>query len=628
MITTIAAHDPLVTLLMRLQADLQIAPGEPVLIDEVGGTIVSILAVTARDLGARPATATIVYGSGGPIWTELISATVLEALVAKVKGNVTSLPPLRFLQQVRQRRGGGRRGELRPLRASRWPALLAASAVSRLMVPAALVGKAKTRAVRVSELAEWEVELLQRLQTWRVIQGQARLDAFWTSLDEWMLALQLTLVGNVYVNRFLEDVEGMCGVHMSSAVATAAVIANRGIGQAVAAFHGAMRTSEDALLSWSARADPQLHEDLLRGFFPDPDQMDAHLHWLRAAVARWRDWLQRHWVPRLVMPLVGRSIPSDTSATNQRSLPDGDYRIRKPPATVAEVDRLLRDYATSVEALLEMIQAPADGSVRLVGSLAEGHGHPRSDIDLVVLLRTTHVGSLPGVSTTAGHSEVAVGKTPTNTHVAVDFLTDASLATLRDWQDENARALDVLAADRPQPLDRIVPALGRLRAIHAQGRLAKLFQRAMFGVVLRDGDASTPWRDTLSVPLFASALVFAHYTEYRALWRRVELSPTPRTPGVMLIARAACVELLLAYLAGRGRFLLRRRWLLPAIAELDDPTLLAFARRAIFPRPTDVESYLDWLALESTRLTSRLESPHGDVRTASASWEAHLHVQA
>jgi predicted nucleotidyltransferase len=422
-------------------------------------------------------------------------------------------------------------------------------------------------------------------------------------LNERAFETQLAIMFFIAIDRGIEDVEGMSGHHMASSVAATSRVSFRFLGQALAAFHGAVRVSDEGMLAWSAESGAAL--DVVRGLFPDADHVDDQLEWLRTAARHVASTMCTNAAVRVIVPPLARWFPANIQKSVSRQVPDAVYRAPRPPTTAGEVDVLLREYGTSIDEILARLPLSDDAAVRLAGSIAEGHGHPRSDIDLIVLVRDLPQASFSAVDLFAGHREMTPGATRTGNLIGVEYLTDRALADLRRRQDEYERALELLASDGRSRAAR-VQAWQWLRSLHGWAGGEKYVSMALMTPVLRDGSTAAHWTRALSLETWCSAMIVSHLLEHERLWLRAQMHRAGHPTVAAAFGRGAWEQLFQAYLVSRGTVRWKPRWILDAVRQLDDPPLFACARRAIFPRPDEAEPYLRWTEREAPSLIGRI----------------------
>ncbi len=258
--------------------------------------------------------------------------------------------------------------------------------------------------VEVSYLTPSEFAVISRLQRWRPVRPLPDGDRLWRALNRWQLPFQFTTLLFIYYKRGMEDVEGLFGHHMDSTVAVISRETVNLMGRTIGNFHGTVLPSEGALLEWSRVHVPSLYADLVRGLFVAPENMDAHIGWLRDFSARVDDLLGEHWLFRCVVALSAHWIPNDLTPTTRTSLPDAAYRPRPAPVTPEALSSVFQEYVTSTDELLSRFPLPPDAVVRLGGSLAEGASlpvrhrpgrpHPRASRDHAVQHRVRHARAL------------------------------------------------------------------------------------------------------------------------------------------------------------------------------------------------------------------------------------------
>jgi hypothetical protein len=547
-------------------------------------------------------------GVDAELWIEVQPHAVLDRLVAKAAANMAGVPGLNLLGRGRLH-GRDRQSRDESLRGlPRSPLLagaLAGVAGGLLAAAATMPRRSGSPKVSVAYITDVELQLLERLQTWRLVQGRARMDDFWSALNQHRLAFQLVVSHLMNVDGGLSDVEGMTGIHMASSVATTSRFLMESLAQAVAAARGHVRTSEAGILEWAEESDPRVFDDCVRGLFPVPQDIDRHVRWLRRTIDAYRRELARHWLLRLLQPASAKWVPADLTPTARRNIPDAQCEVRPPPASSAEFDRMLRTYSTSIADLLRRFPVPADASVYVTGSLADGRGHARSDIDLIVVSGSAPPAGFDIVSATAGHYEFQVGTTPNRNLICVEFMTDPLLATLRAWQAQGTDALRTLTTAEASPYARLA-AEERLRSLNNLDRLASYFHRAMMSLPLREGDAGARWRSVLSVDDFTAAVVSSHLLEFGARMRHAMGAQRTHELAAVARARYAWEELLLAYLASQGSVIWRRRWIVHALAQLGDVALAETAKRGLLPRVSDAGSYIDWIQSQSVAVMARI----------------------
>src|SRR5712691_2215075 len=121
-------------LLALVRSCMDVGPEDPVLVDEVAGTVLSVLVIGDGPDRPAPDRYAFVEQAGEVIQVEILPLSVLHALAQKAADNIRAIPPLRLLRRwslwlARDRRGSRTRGDgakrLRPMTPSgRLPLLL------------------------------------------------------------------------------------------------------------------------------------------------------------------------------------------------------------------------------------------------------------------------------------------------------------------------------------------------------------------------------------------------------------------------------------------------------------------------------------------------------------------------
>jgi hypothetical protein len=545
-----------------------------------------LLAVLEDGPPGDPAHVPLRLPDGGGARLETVSLAGLDAIAAKVGRNLRSVPGTSLIRFGSLPAGDGRRASLPGLRPSGAPLRLLASAASRSIPVLERFRPRWRKGVKLSYMTLGELGLIEKLQSWRTLDGGPGLEPFWRRLHASGLPLQIALLYTGTFSRSLEDVEGMTGVHMASAVALAARIAFAGLARTIAASRGALRSSDQALLEWARTQGPELHGEFVRGLFPDPDRIDAHVEWLREVQARHLGELRRNWLFRILIHEADRWVETNAAPAERSNLGDAEYVPPPVPSGTDALDGVLERYGTSTADLVAMVPCPPDAAIRLTGSIAEGWGHARSDVDLVVLTSTIPELTSVSASVAEGHYESRLGATPAGNGVWVEYLDDRLLDRLGAWADEAAADL------RAEP----ELAAGRLRGVRSSP-MARLYHRAMRSLVLRDGESGRRWEARLPAETYASAMVASHLLEHRELERQAGAWAAADPVAALLAARRAWSHALLALLASRGTFVWGgERWIPSAIARLGDPDLAVRARRGLLPAAGgDAAAYLAWL---------------------------------
>jgi hypothetical protein len=569
-----------------------------------------LLAVLAGDAAARSEHVSLPLPAGGAARVELLPMASLDALAAKVGRNLRSVPGSSLIRFGRlPAAGDGGRPSLPAVRPSSPPLLPLADAIART-VP--LLERFRPRwrgSVKLSYITVSEHVLIEKLQTWRSLDGAARLDPFWERLHASGLPLQLALLYVATFYRSLEDVEGMTGVHMSTAVALAARIAFAQLGRALAGAEGALRNSEQAMLEWARTRGPEVEAEFARGLFPDVAAVDAHVQWLRDTQASHIRGLRRNWLFRLLLREADRWVDTNAAPALKRNLRDDEYVAPPVPRDTAALDATLDQYRTSAADLAAMTPCADDAAIRITGSIAEGWGHARSDLDLIVL--TSDVPALPSISASIveGHYECKLGSTPAGNGVWVEYLTDEVLDRLADWT----------AGTRADLTGEPEGAVERLRAVRSSP-MARLVHRSMLSLPLRDGACARGWEERLSVETYAAAMVTSNLLEYWVLRRRAEAYAARDSLSALALGRRAWSYALLALLASRGTFVWGgERWIPSGLARLGDPDLAARARRGLLPAPDESgAAYLAWLDEQVRGILGAIRLPDSEGWAARA----------
>ena len=423
-----------------------------------------------------------------------------------------------------------------------------------------LARRGRKKNPELSQVTPEDITLLEKLQNWRLARGGDAMAPIFAKLAESQLPLFLSLLFVGISHRGVEDVEGMTGLHMQSAVAIAARNVYLDLARARAAKDGMIRFSDAGVCVWQSEHRQLDMAGFLRGAFPGAEGVDEHIVWLRDQEREFVEEASAHWLTRFFLRWSARWIESDLRPTTQRSVPDHAYRPRNAPTGRGDVEAALAAYATSVDDLLAMIPRSDDASVRIAGSVAEGWNHARSDIDLVVLTDSVPVLPFRAVSGVAGHIECKCGVTPAGHNVWIEYMAEPFRSALQSWQLENSQAMGA-----PESMW----AAHRLRALWASP-MARSFHRAILSVALREGAAQARWSTSLSIEDYTGSVVLSHFLRYRAGRSEAAAHASTHALAALAAARTAYEHLLLALLASRSRFLWHRKWIPVALVTIGE----------------------------------------------------------
>jgi len=532
--------------------------------------------------------------SRAPERVEHIAASVLAATLRKVRKNASALPGFALAARALDKGADAQRPA--PLMRSWWTSRIAADAA--LAALARLHRFTSKQEIAVEHLSETELSFIECWFTWSVTHGEHLHRELACALVEGGLSFQLALFHAVQLQRSREDVEGMLNWHAPATVAMIARTAFQHVARARAAAQGVPASSEEGLC-WSTRGAQLSPSWLGRGFSPDPKQLDTDLGWLRKCIDDELEQLRQSWQFRLFWGASNLEVHSNTAPPQS---PPVAAKVRGVPRSKAELDESLVRYGTSAAELLARVPAlSADSAVALVGSVAEGLGHPRSDLDLIVLVSELPEHKGRSMSIASGHFECYAGVTSTGHSVCIEYLSDLGLSLARGWFEGCESALTGTGFD--SDLDGASEILRRARS----SPIAKLAQRAAFGLNLRQGPAGERWRAAFPATRYAEVLTESHLVEAsRQELRARRWLAAGELLAANCAARLSWEHTLLALLSSRQHYVWSSRWIVPWLKRALDATTAEAFIEELFPRPLDA-GYVDRVSGKAARLRQELE---------------------
>ena len=564
----------------------------------------SVLLVTGKEGSGGRQGQFVKMPSG--IWLiEAWSRSDVDKLVAKFAGNAKSLQSLRKFLSYEVPRARLPNLRLRPLRTSRWVSRLAADILDLVI---AAVGRLGIRGAGASAeyLSLEERKFLEKLATWQCVSDAGFLGDIERRLDGNFASFLLALLYLITLERFEEDIGGMAQTHLPLTVlGHAQAGAFLSLANAICNGMGAPVVSEPEVLDFtSTLRDERLTDLMLRGFFPNANDPDGHLRWLRNAIATERRSLMRSAALRLCVKQVSRLTPSDTRppATSGGSISPR----RGPVRDTAALRDVLKEYATSPEQLIAALPAVAeDDLILLGGSVAAGLGHQRSDLDVVVLCRS--LPRLPGakMSASAGHSQCLCGETALGQKIFAEYISDDLVAELVTW-------LNGLYSLILSPAGDATVLLGhaeRLRRARTDPMIS-IADRTLRGITLRGNERPHQAPRQNSRTLCNAILCCSHLLESQVKLA-VGVAHLGRSKDSLSLAhlRMATENLYMALLAAKGTPVTGKRWLIETLGRMDPkqlgPSSLA---EMFFPQPSGVTAYARWLETHAAHIREQILS--------------------
>ncbi len=479
-----------------------------------------------------------------------------------------------------------------------WMADLVGSILSAL-------GRFGRGSMQVRYLSESEISLIAKMQNWILLQGKEEAGPWLQRQVEYGISLQFILMHMVFLQRCLEDVNGMIGTRSPASVLISARTGFLQLARAMLAAQGFLLDSESMLLRKGSALAKQMRVILLRGSFPSLEDADDYLDWFHAEVESQTRLLNACAPLKLLLKQICTFVKSDIGRNRVKACGPRPYVYPKFPAGREAMDSILSEYATSGGTLLNGIQQlkPED-SVILSGSIAAGLGHPRSDLDLMVMTRSLPEIRANGVTVANGHMECYCPPTAKGNAVCGEFLSLDLLTDVSSWWARIESALTEAREDGGES-----SPSGRLIQAGKASPYAKLVDRVLNGFPLQKGAFQSTWELSLPREKFASFLRFSHLLEGQQWLRKAGNHGLGEEciQETVLDARMAWESLLSAYLAGRGISIWSKRWLPEELGRVEDAELLRLGLAGLFPEPAGA-GYLEWVVRHQHILIGKMET--------------------
>lgn len=555
---------------------------------------------------------------------QIIPRQTLDGLLQKLETNVQRVPGLSLMLKASAALTGYAAPSHDDAASCRLTPIASSGALTNFLVETIAadrrssirrLGKKKGHGVSVRYLNDAEFRLLEVFASWSMIQGSDTITEALRRMNQVNASLQLTLIHLLFLQRIIEDVNGMRGIRMASAVLMSARGAFFQLAKAMASAAGCPIVDEPNLLDWAYKTgDDELQARFLAGFFPDPAQADRHLDWLHQTATTFSEQIKKNWLVRLGMSQILRFVKADTQHSEQPNISDDQYQSPRPVDSKERLQEVFGVYGVSPSEVLSTVpHLDADDAVHLVGSVADGFGHFRSDIDLIVLTRQLPQLEVDTVSLWEGHLECYCGVTPTGNPICAGFISEDLLKQLRDWGHGFHRHLHGPYED----VNSLLKSADAVREAKAHP-WARLMHRATRGVLLRDAAIRAEWEEKLPFTLLTDLLTCSHLVDFFKNLNQYEDTLSMSTEAASIVRlRLAFEHLLYSFLAHHGQVLWTKRWLPEMMMRVDCEVNAIDVKAGLFPRPAGVKEYAEHVRQYSHLLLQRMQ----DKRPLPLLWE-------
>lgn len=585
-------------------------PSDIVFYDTPSATLTELLVIRDRvdAVGARSTDRQIAYQCvGGRLWRiEYVDPLVVAEILEKIRGNLKRIPGgalsgavdalLFWLREVGSVFGFVRYPRMRHLRSSRIEKVA--------IVLIGLLDRVKHRfGIKPPNLfidypSLEESTLLERLMSWNVLQRTHAALRWKRRVQAVNYSLHTALINLVLLQRHAEDIYGLSATHSEETVARMLREAFMNLAELQLAAHGLPSASVLTIFDRAKRlADGKFYADLKTGVFVSAGKVGDQILQFESQLNNLQFALRAHGVVAYAAKQISTYIDSDLTRTGKNQFHGSSHPRNGERPSLTET---LARYGTSEAELLSLIPVlKSEDTVLLVGSLAKGMGHARSDIDIAVFTDLVPQLAITTVSEMVGHCDITF-KTMSGFVVNIEYLGDAALQEFAPKFDEQLSEFTTSSA--PEERYRYRDKL----ALLTQSSLGHIADRLHTGIELRRGERVNRWRKLLPFKEFSALAAGSFCAQYHMLLGEVGHTRCKEPEGVLLKLIEALSCAIKAVLAGEGEFVWKDRWLLEHIAKRGDKELYRIACHGLFPQDVDLESYWAWFNDVIRRLERRL----------------------